>query len=73
MGKGGGVFRKILVWSFERGTIQYDIICGLLLAFIFFVPRSCFIKPSTDAPKNGMHASAASPVNSSQFQATAQR
>ncbi len=48
MGRVGGVFRNVLVWSYERGTIQYDIICGLILAFIFFVPRSCFVKPKPD-------------------------
>ncbi len=37
-----GFFSNLLVWSYERGTLQYDIICALILAFIFFVPRSCF-------------------------------
>jgi hypothetical protein len=32
--------RSILIWSYERGTLQYDIICGLILAFVFFVPPS---------------------------------
>ena len=41
MGKIGSVLREILVWSYERGTLQYDIICALILAFIFFTPRSC--------------------------------
>jgi hypothetical protein len=44
MGKSGAL-RKTLIWSYERGTLQYDIICGLILAFIFFTPRSCFVKP----------------------------
>ena len=34
---------NIFVWAYERGTIQYDIICALILAFIFLVPRSCFV------------------------------
>lgn len=40
-----GALRKTLIWSYERGTLQYDIICGLILAFIFLTPRSCFLKP----------------------------
>ncbi len=44
MGKAGEITHKILVWSYERGTIQYDIICVLILAFIFLVPPSCFLK-----------------------------
>lgn len=38
----GGTARNILIWTYERGTLQYDILCGLILAFIFFVPRSFF-------------------------------
>lgn len=49
MGKAGSVVRKTLVWHYERGTLQYDIICALILAFIFFVPRSCFVK--TEGPQ----------------------
>jgi hypothetical protein len=48
MGKPGAL-RKTLIWSYERGTLQYDIICGLILAFIFFTPRSCFVKSKATA------------------------
>jgi len=44
MGKAGDISRKILIWSYERGSLQYDIICALILAFIFLVPPSCFVK-----------------------------
>ncbi len=37
-----GVLKNLLIWSYERGTLQYDIICALILAFVFFVPPSCF-------------------------------
>jgi hypothetical protein len=43
--------RHIFVWSYERGTLQYDIICALILAFIFFVPRSCFLPNRTVGQK----------------------
>ena len=46
MGQSGHRIRDILIWNHERGTLPYDILCGLILAFVFFVPRSCF------APKN---------------------
>ncbi len=48
MGKIGGVFRSVLVWTYERGTLQYDIICALILAFILLVPKSCFISKRQD-------------------------
>jgi hypothetical protein len=47
MAKDHGFFRNLLIWSYERGTLQYDIICALILAFIFFVPRSCFAPKKT--------------------------
>jgi hypothetical protein len=46
--------RQIFVWSYERGTLQYDIICALILAFIFFVPRSCFVPKRMEDPAPSM-------------------
>ena len=37
------IARNVLVWSYDRGTLQYDIICALILAFIFSVPPGCFV------------------------------
>jgi hypothetical protein len=34
--------KKILFWSYERGSWQYDIMCVLILAFIFFGPNNVF-------------------------------
>ena|SRR5882724_10422058 len=30
--------KRFLLWSYDRGSIQYDAICGLILAFIFLTP-----------------------------------
>lgn len=35
-------FKKILFWSYDRGTWQYDILCVLILAFIFLSPNRLF-------------------------------
>ena len=38
----GGVWRTIrsfILWSHERGTIQYDVMVTLILLFVFFSPR----------------------------------
>jgi hypothetical protein len=61
MKQNGWFSRYILIWTYERGTLQYDIICILILAFIFFIPPSFFNKrhyqttqpliPSTDDQK----------------------
>jgi len=34
--------KRFLLWSFERGSKQYDVICVVILAFIFLVPSSVF-------------------------------
>jgi hypothetical protein len=47
MKQNGWIKRYILIWTYVRGTLQYDIICALILAFIFLVPRGCFIKKRT--------------------------
>jgi len=33
---------NIIFWGYGRGTLQYDILCGLILAFIFLTPRYIF-------------------------------
>jgi hypothetical protein len=45
------IAHNIFVWSYERGTIQYDIICALILAFIFLVPPSCFVSKRAAKPQ----------------------
>ena len=34
--------KRFLLWSFERGSIQYDVICAVILAFIFITPAEFF-------------------------------
>lgn len=34
--------RPAIFWAYRRGSWQYDIIVGLILAFIFLTPRSWF-------------------------------
>jgi hypothetical protein len=31
-----------LLWTYSRGTWQYDLICALILGFIFLIPPSFF-------------------------------
>ena len=38
----GGIWRTIksfILWSHERGTVQYDVMVTLILLFVFFSPR----------------------------------
>ncbi len=34
--------KSIVFWSYGRTTWQYDILCALILAFIFLTPKSWF-------------------------------
>jgi len=34
--------KKYLLWSFERGSRPYDVICVVILAFIFLTPVTVF-------------------------------
>jgi hypothetical protein len=42
--------KKILFWSYERGSWQYDVMCVLILAFIFFSQNSLFQRRASAPP-----------------------
>ena len=42
--------KKILFWSYERGSLQYDLMCVLILAFIFLSPNRIFQRRASAAP-----------------------
>jgi hypothetical protein len=42
--------KKILFWSYERGSWQYDVMCVLILAFIFLSPNRMFQSQDTSKP-----------------------
>jgi len=34
--------KKYLLWTFERGSQPYDVICIVIIAFIFLTPQAAF-------------------------------
>jgi hypothetical protein len=34
--------KRLILWDYERGVWQYDIMCGVILVFIAFSPRAWF-------------------------------
>jgi len=34
--------KRHLLWTFDRGSFQWDIMCLLILAFLFLIPRDTF-------------------------------
>ncbi|HEX8708482.1 MAG TPA: hypothetical protein VF723_09590 [Pyrinomonadaceae bacterium] len=37
-----GIFKSLFFWSYARNTWQYDVLCALILAFIFLTPKAWF-------------------------------
>ncbi len=37
-----GVLRRIILWNYRRTTWQYDVLCLLILAFVFLTPKNWF-------------------------------
>jgi hypothetical protein len=38
--------KKLFFWGYARNTWQYDVLCALILAFIFLTPQSWFVTES---------------------------
>lgn len=36
------MLKNILLWRYGRSTWQYDVLCVLILAFVFLTPKSWF-------------------------------
>jgi hypothetical protein len=34
--------KRFILWDYPRGVWQYDVMCGLILVFIFLTPREWF-------------------------------
>jgi hypothetical protein len=48
------ILKRVLFWSYDRGTWQYDVMCVLILSFIFLVPASVFDDPEARSRKAGL-------------------
>jgi len=46
--------KKILFWCYERGTWQYDLMCVLILAFIFLMPNWIFNTTGRSTPDHAV-------------------
>ena len=34
--------KRLILWDYERGVWQYDVMCGIILVFLAFSPRAWF-------------------------------
>jgi hypothetical protein len=47
--------KKIFFWNYARNTWQWDLLCVVILIFIFLTPKSWFA--SSELPRNTAHQS----------------
>jgi hypothetical protein len=47
--------KKIFFWNYARNTWQWDLLCGVILIFIFLTPKSWFA--SSERPLSTAHQS----------------
>jgi hypothetical protein len=47
--------KNLLLWPYGRTTWQYDVLCVLILAFVFLTPKSWF--EYSELGSNGQHQS----------------
>ncbi len=38
------MLKDVILWKYERASWQWDVLCLLILAFIFFTPKTWFDK-----------------------------
>lgn len=39
------LIKKIILWNYERASWQWDLLCFLIILFIFLTPKPWFEKP----------------------------
>jgi hypothetical protein len=54
-----GIVKKILFWSYGRTSWQYDVLCALILAFIFLTPLGWFATGERMTPASHLNGSKA--------------
>ncbi|HVG29129.1 MAG TPA: hypothetical protein VM864_05355 [Pyrinomonadaceae bacterium] len=54
-----GIVKKILFWSYGRTSWQYDVLCALILAFIFLTPQGWFATGERMTPASHLNGSKA--------------
>ncbi len=69
------VAKKVILWSYGRTTWQYDILCVLILAFVFLTPKGWFERGElacAPAHQNGLGAARKLLIRTTKAASTAQ-
>ncbi|CAN5429430.1 hypothetical protein BH10ACI1_BH10ACI1_05260 [soil metagenome] len=43
--------KNIILWNYERASWQWDLLCVLIILFIFLTPKAWFGKPDATQPQ----------------------
>lgn len=62
-----GVVKSIILWSYERGSWQYDLLCIVILAFIFLTPNYIFDRRLNADPAHGAMQTERTYVNANEL------
>ncbi len=57
--------KNVINWNYERGSWQWDVLCLLILAFIFLTPKPWFYSVrtlATQAPAGAVQSDSAKPL-----------
>jgi hypothetical protein len=52
--------KRLFFWTYARNTWQYDVLCALILAFIFLTPKSWF--DNGELPQREAHQNPVTPT-----------
>ena len=52
--------KRLFLWTYARNTWQYDVLCALILAFIFLTPKSWF--DNGEPPSRPLHQTQVAPT-----------
>lgn len=56
--------KDIILWKYERASWQWDVLCVLIMCFIFLTPNSWFEKrEATQTPRSAVKTEGISPKN----------
>lgn len=54
--------KNVINWSYERASWQWDVLCILIMCFIFLTPKEWFNKPKAPATQTPIAAVKANDV-----------
>jgi hypothetical protein len=45
-----GYLKRLLLWDYDRGSLPYDLLCLVILLFVFLAPARLLLDPMVRLP-----------------------